>query len=106
MYPNSVIAISIAFVSMGIVFCTFSLLIGKGAKDAPHDTSFLSKTGGIIFFIIGFVTVIVGLFGAIYHNEATKAAIQTVALIYILLLLILLIIFAALMKVNNKKERK
>ena len=106
MHTYSLIAISIAFIIMGIVFCILSLSVGSDAKGTSNDTSSMGKISSIIFFIIGFITVIVGLLGVIFHKEATKTAIQAVVLVYILLLLILLIIFAAIMKIVSKKDRK
>lgn len=106
MHTYSLIVISIAFIIMGIVFCILSLFVGSSSKGTSNSMLSMGKISSIIFFIIGFITVIVGLFGIIFHKEATKAAIQAVALVYILLLLILLIIFATIMKVVSKKDRK
>jgi hypothetical protein len=102
MNSNTLLALGIIFVIVGIVFAVFSFFI----KNSPASAIPLNKCGGTIFFVIGFLTIVVGILGIGFHKEATRNAVQIVALLYILILMILIFIFTLIMNSANKKAKK
>lgn len=96
-----ILAIGFIFLFVGIAFATVSFFLNNG-----HEHKLISKTGGILFFIIGFMTAIIGLLTLAFHKEITKKTIQMGALFYLILLTVILCIFVAVVKVDSKKANK
>ncbi len=95
MNPSLLLACGIAFVVVGILFAAagFYLKLPASVQKAP-----ISAVAGIIFYIIGAMTVIAGILALVFHSGATKTAVELVLLIYLAAVTILLIIFTLLVK--------
>lgn len=103
MNSSFILGISILFVLAGIVFCILSFFI-KNSKYMKDDKSLIGKISGTVFFIIGFITVILGVLGIAYHKEATRVVVQFCILFYLFILMVMLFIFTIMVGKGNKKK--
>ena len=88
-----ILILGIVFILVGILFCALSFFIKAQS----------GSVGSTVFFIVGFITIIVGICGVVFHKEATRTAIQTVALAYTFILMVTMFIFTLMIGKKGKK---
>lgn len=102
MNTTVILILGIVFILVGLLFCALSFVI-KAQSDNDSKKALLGKVGGTVFFIIGFITIVVGICGVAFHKEATRTAIQTVALAYTFILMVIMFIFTLMIGKKGKK---
>ena len=95
MQKGYIIALGIAFIAAGAFFCLIALYLSRpeSVKKAA-----ISKPSSIIFYIIGALTLVMGLLALIFLSSLTKSAVQIGSLLYLVLLTVLFAIFTFMLK--------
>ena len=100
MNPNALLLCGIVFLVVGLLFAGagFWLRLPSSVQKAP-----ISKVAGTIFYIIGSLTAISGLFAIAFHSEAKKTVVELCLLIYLSVVIILLVVFTWMVKGSNSR---
>ena len=95
MNPVVLLACGIAFVVVGLLFAAagFYLKLPSSVQRAP-----ISRISGTIFYIIGALTVIAGIFAIAFHAGAAKVVVEICLLLYLAVVTVLLVVFTWLIK--------
>lgn len=95
MNPQTLLLCGIVFLAVGLLFAAagFWLRLPSSVQKAP-----ISKIAGTIFYIIGALTAISGLFAIAFHGTAKKTMVELCLLIYLAAVIVLLLVFTWLVK--------
>jgi cytochrome bd-type quinol oxidase subunit 2 len=90
----------IAFLVVGLLFAGagFYLKQPSSVQKAP-----ISAVAGTIFYIIGALTAIAGIFAIAFHGGAPKLMVEIVLLLYLAVVTVLLVVFTCLVKSPGEK---
>jgi|SRR5574344_2096758 uncharacterized membrane protein len=119
MNSKIIFGMGFVFIFVGLVFIIISFFIKKGegmdlvagynSSDEEYrkkNKQILSKMCSLLFFIVGFITALFGLFSIAFHKEATNEAIHIMLLIYLVLLTISTLVFSISINILIKKGKK
>ncbi len=100
MNPNALLLCGIVFLVVGLLFAGagFWLRLPSSVQKAP-----ISKVAGTIFYIMGSLTAISGLFAIAFHGSARKTTVELCLLIYLAVVIVLLVVFTWLVKLPNSR---
>lgn len=95
MNPGTLLLCGIVFLAVGLLFAAagFWLRLPSSVQKAP-----ISRAAGTIFYIIGALTAICGLFAMAFHGNARKTAVELCLLAYLAAVIVLLLVFTWLVK--------
>lgn len=100
MNPNALLLCGIVFLVVGLLFAGagFWLKQPSSVQKAP-----ISAVAGTIFYIIGALTAVCGLFAIAFHNGARKTVVELCLLIYLAIVIVMLVVFTWLVKLPNSR---
>ena len=98
MKTSFIIAGGIVFVLVGLLFCAAAVYL---SKSAASKKSAISKPGSVVFYIIGAMTLVMGLLALVFGSQLTKSMVQIGCFIYLVALVVLFAVFCSMLKVKN-----
>ena len=101
MNGSFLIAIGIVFIVVGLIFCAIAFFLNLPSSVQKAS---ISKPAGIIFYIIGAVTLIIGILDLLFKDSITRTAMQGFALAYLVVITIMFSLFTALVGKKNGKD--
>ncbi|MBO4319906.1 MAG: hypothetical protein J5857_05500 [Treponema sp.] len=101
MKTTSIIAGGIVFILVGLAFCGAAVYL---SKNSASKKSPISKPGSVIFYIIGAMTLVMGVLALVFGSELTKSMVRLACFIYLVALVVLFAVFCSMLKVKNGSD--
>lgn len=98
---GSIIAGGIIFILVGLAFCGAAVYLSKGS--AARKSS-ISKPGSVVFYIIGAMTLVMGVMALVFGSQLTKSMVRVACFIYLVALVVLFAVFCSMLKVKNGSD--
>lgn len=101
MKTTSIIAGGIVFILVGLAFVGVAVYL---SRSAASNKSSVSKAGSVIFYVIGAMTLVMGLLALVFGSQLTKSMVQIGCFIYLVALVVLFAVFCSMLKVKNGSD--
>lgn len=95
MKTELLLALGVAFIVSGLVFCLLAYFV---SRPKTIEEARISKPSSATFYFIGALTFVIGLLAVLFRYDLTKLAMQIGALVYFALISAAFFFFSMIVK--------
>ncbi len=103
MNTTFVLGVGIIFIVVAVIFSAIAFFL---SLPSSVEKAAISRPAGIIFYVIGALTFVIGILTLMFRKEMTRNLMEGFALVYLVVITILFAMFTALVGKKNGKENE